>query len=1120
MIHFAYPNVAQGTFLGCGRYVAWPAAQPPPQGYTGAMSIESTNPQAVYAAALQLAPELRTMEDTALVYERRDRAEQEYRGDSLDLAYLLATIHCAWPLRLSNGSDHGDIWCTGRITYLAGQPWLDAVAQPGFDRKLEAFVRAQQQDCLFVVPAANLHPHHKHHCREHGVQVLTLDAFAAAGESWPTKRVLPVAGDELPLLVTTLFAIPQPHGARQDRGPNLTGVVSRLFSREAPLTDAMESSAQGQRLQPRERERVVGPMPGAVVQHFKGRGREIDFLRRHLADENVRLILVCGRGGIGKTSLITKLLHELQGGNSTLPQGTLPWEVEGIIYVALRQPEYRSPDKLVELICRTLEPDAAQELRAKWQQQASLADKLDFLFRRSLGWQHYLIVLDNLEDLLDSEHRIQEEFADLRQLVETCLEYDHGTRLLVTSRRRLVFSPELEGRLGTRQAELSLDDGLPPTDAVALLRELDPDGRLGIRSASEPTLREVARRCHGIPRTVETLVGTLRQRRTWTLARLLRDEATLAHLTENPARELYGSLGSEERSVIQGLAVYDRPVPPAAVQHLVPGLPVDDLLDTLVSHYVVAYDQGQFSLHALDRDYAYRQIPDTDAEDAKAALHARAAEFFRQLRQPRDHWTTIEDLDPQLQEFHHLLQAGLYDQACALLNGPEGSHLLVWGHAAYLVQLRSLLADRVRDRALQAVNLDSLGEVYWCLGEAQRAMRCHQQALTMARQLGHRPCEARCLTNIGRVYWIIGQPREAQESHEQALTIFRTLSAMEDRWGEAHCLGNLGVAHHQLGEVRQAIAYFEQHLQRAHELGDPRGEVRALVNLGLAYSDLGDIRTAIAYDEQALGVAHRIGDRREARARMNPVEGGRTPGDYVSGIPLPHMVGRCIGNMGLAYGQLGHTQDALACFERALELFRTLGDRRVESDLLGNIADATVRSGHLEDAIPYYQEALTIAQDVSDKGGVSEQWLGLAYVSHHLGHPAEARRSYHEGLALEFLWTNYRCAILLGILCLEESQVLEAQHYYTRGIDLCHALLDKTPHLVRPLYSLALAYLGNRQPDDALDTYRRAFEVCSATGVVRDALQDVQLLKRASPSVAKLADVTQLLQEAMGKMAE
>ena len=119
MIHFAYPNVAQGQFLGCGRYGAWPAEQTPPPGYHVATITEVTNPQAVYAAAQVLAPALRTMEVTALVYERRDRAEHDYRGDSLDLAYLLATILCAWPLRLGNESFPGDIWCTGRITYLA-----------------------------------------------------------------------------------------------------------------------------------------------------------------------------------------------------------------------------------------------------------------------------------------------------------------------------------------------------------------------------------------------------------------------------------------------------------------------------------------------------------------------------------------------------------------------------------------------------------------------------------------------------------------------------------------------------------------------------------------------------------------------------------------------------------------------------------------------------------------------------------------------------------------------------------------------------------------------------------------------------------------------------------------
>ena len=69
--------------------------------------------------------------------------------------------------------------------------------------------------------------------------------------------------------------------------------------------------------------------------------------------------------------------------------------------------------------------------------------------------------------------------------------------------------------------------------------------------------------------------------------------------------------------------------------------------------------------------------------------------------------------------------------------------------------------------------------------------------------------------------------------------------------------------------------------------------------------------------------------------------------------------------------------------------------------------------------------------------------------------------------------------------------MLAVQHHYTGGIDLCRALLGKTPDLFRALYSLALAYLGNRQPHEALATYQRALAVCSAQGVVRDALQDV-----------------------------
>ena len=82
-----------------------------------------------------------------------------------------------------------------------------------------------------------------------------------------------------------------------------------------------------------------------------------------------------------------------------------------------------------------------------------------------------------------------------------------------------------------------------------------------------------------------------------------------------------------------------------------PRLPVDDLLDTFVRNYVATYDRERFSLHPLDQQYAYRQIPDADGDYAKPALHARAAEYFRRLRKPHEAWKTIDDLEPQLQEF-------------------------------------------------------------------------------------------------------------------------------------------------------------------------------------------------------------------------------------------------------------------------------------------------------------------------------------------------------------------------------------------------------------------------------------------------------------------------------------
>src|SRR5205085_6962781 len=89
--------------------------------------------------------------------------------------------------------------------------------------------------------------------------------------------------------------------------------------------------------------------------------------------------------------------------------------------------------------------------------------------------------------------------------------------------------------------------------------------------------------------------------------------------------------------------------------------------------------------------------------------------------------------------------------------------------------------------------------------------------------------------------------------------------------------------------------------------------------------------------------------------------------------------------------------------------------------------------------------------------------------------------------------------------------------HLSRGIAMCEALLAKTPNLYDALYHLALARLVSGQPDEAVATYRRALEVCSAKGVVQSALQDLALLKRVPQPVAGLAQAEALLVGAIGE---
>ena len=208
-------------------------------------------------------------------------------------------------------------------------------------------------------------------------------------------------------------------------------------------------------------------------------------------------------------------------------------------------------------------------------------------------------------------------------------------------------------------------------------------------------------RCDGIPRTLETLVGTLRQRRTLTLARLAGDEAALQRFADNPARELYESLSAEERLLMQALAVFQRPVPEGAVQQVFPGIDSGLALERLVLNHAVGFDE--------DCSVCIRWIGNMRRGRLRRSTWRKCIGTRRRsiaACEGREAWRRIEDVAPVLEEISHPAAGCAMEALEALLLIHEV--LQAWGHARQLIAIGEQLAPLLTEAADQERNAGHL----------------------------------------------------------------------------------------------------------------------------------------------------------------------------------------------------------------------------------------------------------------------------------------------------------------------------------------------------------------------------------------------------------------------------
>jgi len=350
---------------------------------------------------------------------------------------------------------------------------------------------------------------------------------------------------------------------------------------------------------------IVGQRLMDIDLNFRNRDKQRQDLRESLENDNIRIISIVGRGGIGKTGLVSKVFSDIENTEKST--------VDGIVYMSTRTKGINL-EKIIFSIACVISQSNGNKIKDIW-----LDNKLDkhekiSMFLSQIQPQNLLLLLDNMEDLLDGEGELMD--PDLDIFFEVCMQQKNSLNIVITAREPLaIFKRKEFLKFNLNQF---LQDGLPEKDAIAMLYDLDPNDEFGIKSAPIKKLIKLVRLVHGLPRALEVIVSILANDPFIDFDDLLNNKNLYSNdqFVDELVRENYKRLDLESRRLMEALSVFNTPVPIVAVDFVIepflPGLDTKKILKHLINSHAITYDKvtKKVYLHPIDRDYIYNLLPD------------------------------------------------------------------------------------------------------------------------------------------------------------------------------------------------------------------------------------------------------------------------------------------------------------------------------------------------------------------------------------------------------------------------------------------------------------------------------------------------------------------------------
>jgi len=560
-----------------------------------------------------------------------------------------------------------------------------------------------------------------------------------------------------------------------------------------------------------------------------------------------RLITLVGAPGIGKSRIALEVANQ-----------AVPYFSDGVVFVPLAEVASTADVPYAVLRALSITPSA---------QQSAEAAIVTYLTARRL-----LLVIDNCEHILDSASLFTDWLARSSRLKILCtsripldLYGEQEWPVPPLPVPDLAQPPDLEswGQLPAMQLLLARVRAAEPTFALTT-DNLLPLAALCVALDGLPLALELAAvRLRDLPphvlvQQLLTLRGNGRLSSTW-LQQTKRNIAERHHTLQAAIDWSVRMLTPPQQNAFFHLGVFMGGCSETAAQAVAAADPV--LLSQLARANLVKYNDGRITLLETLRSFAYEQLVTSDQLFTCQHDHAIYYTAFAQQV-----FSGLLGDDQALWMQRALID---HDNCLAALRwaftneqGPiaivlAGSLWWFWCRRGLFALGREMLEAALQfsapDRPARATALNGLASIYLALDEYAASLACHQEGLTLRRELGDARGMATVLHNLGLTAYMMGDYPQALSWLEESLSADPNEDPMQ-AW--AH----MGI----IALDRQDLPLARGWLERAYErvMQQPEGWAQAFVmhNLADVLYEMGELTAAKSMAQTSLRIFEALGD--------------------------------------------------------------------------------------------------------------------------------------------------------------------------------------------------------------------------------------------------------------------